>query len=219
MSSGRGVTSKKLLVSQAKKLDSMELYRFGLFSRPSGFACTWYWLWTENGRQKQNDIMIRSEGEPGCAPSSVRLTYTATPWEGEATDCDYEVALSFTPYHFGGGRWWFVCPLSVRGVSCRRRCRILYLAPGSVYFGCRECHRLTYESRQRHRDRWYAGWELPRRQEERARRERERARTAARVRRANRQLEEADAAQKAFLARDVVARSKKIEKLLVRMQQ
>jgi len=29
------------------------------------------------------------------------------------------------------------------------------MADGSDYFGCRECHRLTYESRRMHRDSCY----------------------------------------------------------------
>src|SRR5262249_35112853 len=35
----------------------------------------------------------------------------------------YEVQLTTTPCHFGGWRWWFSCPLVVRGVPCNRRCR------------------------------------------------------------------------------------------------
>ncbi len=44
------------------------------------------------------------------------------------------------------GWWWFRCPLVVRGVPCRGRCRKLYLPPGARYFGCRRCWRLTYTS-------------------------------------------------------------------------
>jgi hypothetical protein len=31
----------------------------------------------------------------------------------------------------------------------------LFLPYGASHFGCRECHRLTYRSRQQHRDWWY----------------------------------------------------------------
>lgn len=56
--------------------------------------------------------------------------------------------LQSTSTGFGGRRWWFTCPLSRGGVACRRRCGKLYLPPGGKYFGCRECHALTYRSCQ-----------------------------------------------------------------------
>jgi hypothetical protein len=49
---------------------------------------------------------------------------------------------------FGRLRWWFVCPLLVRGEACNRRVAKLYLPPSSRYFGCRHCYRLTYTSCQ-----------------------------------------------------------------------
>ena len=42
--------------------------------------------------------------------------------------------------HFGGVRFWFVCP------GCSRRVGVLYLAPGHDRFRCRYCLRLAYES-------------------------------------------------------------------------
>jgi hypothetical protein len=63
---------------------------------------------------------------------------------------DYRVLLTTTRPRFGGLRWWFVCPLVVRGYACERRVGKLYLPPGSRYFGCRHCHELTYRSAQEH---------------------------------------------------------------------
>ena len=56
---------------------------------------------------------------------------------------------SITP-NFGGVRWWFICPLVGDGIACRRRVKKLFLPPGEVYFGCRACYGLTYESAQSH---------------------------------------------------------------------
>ena len=36
-------------------------------------------------------------------------------------------------------------------MMCHRRCRFLYLPAEANSWGCRECHQLTYESRQGHR--------------------------------------------------------------------
>jgi hypothetical protein len=42
----------------------------------------------------------------------------------------YRLRLVTTRPRFGGVRWWFVCPLSARGVPCGRRVGKLYLPPG-----------------------------------------------------------------------------------------
>jgi hypothetical protein len=55
----------------------------------------------------------------------VRLHYTTTfRHTGHKKDSDYRVQLETTRPHYGGVRWWFICPLS------GRRARVLYL-PGS----------------------------------------------------------------------------------------
>lgn len=62
------------------------------------------------------------------------------------------VFLTSTRPTFGGLRWWFRCPIKdSRGYRCENRVGKLYLPPGDVYFGCRECHRLTYTSHQSHK--------------------------------------------------------------------
>ncbi len=59
------------------------------------------------------------------------------------------VRLLTTKPHFGGARSWFACPFSSKdGEPCGRRVGKLYLPPGELRFGCRECHSLTYRSTQ-----------------------------------------------------------------------
>jgi hypothetical protein len=66
-------------------------------------------------------------------------------WESVA----YSVQLLAEQTRFGGRRWFFMCPLAIKGNPCRRRVRTLYLPPGQArLFGCRFCHRLTYSSQQ-----------------------------------------------------------------------
>jgi hypothetical protein len=60
------------------------------------------------------------------------------------------VSLEGLPLHFGGRRWWGICPLVGNGQACNRRVGKLYLPPGGRYFGCRQCYRLTYRSVQEH---------------------------------------------------------------------
>jgi hypothetical protein len=66
------------------------------------------------------------------------------------------VRLQSTPTPFNGKRWWFTCPLASNGISCNRRIGKLYLPPKARYFGCRECHELTYRSSQQahYGERW-----------------------------------------------------------------
>jgi len=49
--------------------------------------------------------------------------------------------------YFGGVRWWFICLLSYDGVYCGRRVAKLYCPPGGIYYGCRHCYNLSYDSR------------------------------------------------------------------------
>jgi hypothetical protein len=43
---------------------------------------------------------------------------------------------------YRGQRMWMLCP------ECGRRCGKLYLPPEASWFGCRDCHDLTYRSSQ-----------------------------------------------------------------------
>ena len=67
-------------------------------------------------------------------------------WDSE--DVEIPIRLQTTPTQFGGKRWWFTCPLIVRGVACNRRVGKVYLPPEARYFGCRKCHDLSYQSCQ-----------------------------------------------------------------------
>ena len=65
-------------------------------------------------------------------------------WDDDGRKIRLPVAIDTTRQHLGGRRWWFTCPLSRDGHDCKRRVRTLYRPPGAHYFGCRQCHDLTY---------------------------------------------------------------------------
>jgi hypothetical protein len=54
----------------------------------------------------------------------------------------YTVTLVSTVPHYGGRRWWFICPVKKIRVSK------LYLPPGATQFASRKAHNLTYRSSQ-----------------------------------------------------------------------
>lgn len=105
----------------------------------AGAAGSLTWTWRNGGSSSINYFVTWNEDAP-----AVTLSYR---W-GDTEDVRVRVPLQTTPTQFGGSRWWFTCPLVVRGVACNRRAGKLYLPPGAKYFGCRVCHVLTYRSAQ-----------------------------------------------------------------------
>jgi hypothetical protein len=55
----------------------------------------------------------------------------------------YTVTLVSTVPHYGGRRWWFICPIK------KIRASKLYLPPGATTFASRQVYGLTYRSCQR----------------------------------------------------------------------
>lgn len=91
--------------------------------------------------------------EPGGSGSAVlRFRYSVTRG-GDSVQIDEPIPVVTTKPHFGGVRWWFICPLIASGRACQQRVRKLYLPSGGGYFGCRTCYNLTYESVRTHDDR------------------------------------------------------------------
>ncbi len=158
IASGRGVWSRKTRVDEVRSIDILDLKRNKVFSRGPGM--TWTLSWSCNG-QVVASVSYRLE-EGGDGSKGLRFMYTITDnVTGERKDYSYIIPVISTPCNFGGKRWWYICQLVVNGEPCRRRCRIVYLPPRSKYFGCRKCHQLTYESRQRHREKFYEEFEKP----------------------------------------------------------
>ena len=141
MTVGRGVLWKKNSVDDARCLD------MATFARDIDLekAAEGYTSWHNNRNVETGRI-----GWEVCPPYRLRLYYSVTKRDGQRDDYDYYVRLDTTPCYFGGKRWWFLCP----NTTCGRRCRILYLAPGSPYFACRVCHNLTYRSQQEGQNKW-----------------------------------------------------------------
>jgi hypothetical protein len=55
---------------------------------------------------------------------------------------DYRVQIEASPCHYGGMRWWWVCPISGQRVAK------LYLSPGATVFAARQTYRLAYRSQR-----------------------------------------------------------------------
>jgi hypothetical protein len=55
----------------------------------------------------------------------------------------YTITLVSTVPHYGGRRWWFICPIK------KTRVAKLYLPPGATTFASRQAYSLTYRSCQK----------------------------------------------------------------------
>jgi hypothetical protein len=156
---GRGVWDRKTRVDEARSIDILDLQRNGIFSRGS----TWNWTssWSRNGVEVAS-ITYCVEFD-GNGPAGLRFMYTLEDNKtGVRKQYNYLIPVVSTACNYGGKRWWYTCPLILNGKYCQCRCRIVYMPPEAKYFGCRECHQLSYESRQRHRNTFYEGFERPR---------------------------------------------------------
>lgn len=171
---GRGVWNRKTRVDEARSIDILDLQRNEVLGK--GLGMSWTSSWSRNGEVIASISYRVETGANG--PTGLRFMYTITDNEtSKKKDFNYIIPVVSTPCNYGGKRWWFLCPMVVNGRSCQRRCRIVYMPPGAEYFGCRECHRLTYESRQRHREKFYECFEKPYKTVMAARIEYEKART------------------------------------------
>ncbi len=140
MSVGRGVMWPMTTVEQCRSMDMKDLTRIVTMEQ-TGIGTT-RWM---NGDGKETG----SIGWIVSPPGKLLITYSITPrGDGKKRDYFYRVGCNITPCHFGGKRYWYQCP------ECGSRRRILYLPPSGNVFACRECHRLTYKSRQQAKNPW-----------------------------------------------------------------
>jgi len=143
--SGRwGWHDKKTTVEECLVLSAGKLTRDGVIGLAPGSG----WLWWTNTSTGERTASAGYTREIDGGRVVLRLRYTVTRRDGEKYDIDELISLQMTPSVVGGSRWWFTCPLIVNGRACGRRVGKLYLPPGARYFGCRQCHDLTYTSCQ-----------------------------------------------------------------------
>jgi hypothetical protein len=95
--------------------------------KPGPHSLVWSWRGKPTG---SINIVAQVDG--------VRLLYWVIGPKGERMRIDEFVPFRYTPTRFGGHRQWLMCR------RCGRHCRLLF---GGRYFRCRQCHGLTYASR------------------------------------------------------------------------
>ena len=133
-----GVGSGRYLRWKGKKATTDAAMRLDIrWLRKSGYLVP--------GRGNTITYSIRGEktGSIGCGmvdETQLVLAYRNTGPDGETQDVQELIPLEWTPCNYGGKRPWMRCP------GCGRRVAVLYGV--SVYFRCRHCYDLSYQTRQ-----------------------------------------------------------------------
>ncbi len=129
-------------VENTRKIDITWLIRTGKYKDKNfyynrGITWTTSGVWGESKNSISYDLDLSEKHS-----SRINLYYTTTDnYSGEKNKLNYWVDLTTTQCHFGGFRYWFVCPAS----DCHRRVGALYF--GQNYFFCRHCLDLSYKAR------------------------------------------------------------------------
>ncbi len=102
--------------------------------------------WSTNGHERATVNYSYDMTDPQC--SFIRLKYTRTPYGKDAEKVEQLIRLTTTEPHYGGRRWWMICPYSGKQATK------LYMPPGGDRFAGRAAWRLGYRSqRVAHNDR------------------------------------------------------------------
>jgi hypothetical protein len=117
---------KKTTVERCLKLDA------GGFSKDVEFKPGFYSVgeltWN---RADQRILSVRYWLEPKSEDRAVLHITSKVEADRTETSLIEPIVLTGTIPHFGGVRWWFICPLIVDGATCNRRVKKLFLPPGA----------------------------------------------------------------------------------------
>jgi hypothetical protein len=145
---GRLPWSNRATVERCYRISISKMNKDGVMK--SGPGHTWSWKWLDfQGREKGSISYSVLTGLGGELCLQFSYAYTAS-GSTNTEYLKYQVELAAVKCHFGGKRYWFICPLERNGHPCRRRAGKLYIPPGAKYFGCRHCYDLTYRSQKEH---------------------------------------------------------------------
>jgi hypothetical protein len=141
--STRWRSNKKRVVVEDCKVLTLS----GLLSGPSQGVITWRRFDQVTGR-----VNYRIERNQDYEPILLKLSYILTSTD-EEMHCG--ISLGQTRLAWGRYRYWLLCPIVNNGMPCGKRVTKLYLPPRGKFFGCRDCHNLSYRSRQEYQSKQF----------------------------------------------------------------
>ena len=131
-------------------IGSGQHWRWNAKNTTADYRCIDVRHWAQNGQLEPGNRFSSywsCDGETVASISvkselgRVRLMYRNKSYGDGWEDLDYPVRISSTPCHYGGHRYWFICPAQ----GCGRRVAKLY--SGRI-FACRHCYQLAYPSQR-----------------------------------------------------------------------
>jgi hypothetical protein len=130
--------STKCRVEDALVLDAGTLVR-GAAIGEANTAGSIRWWWPTTGKViAEVGFWLETEGDERC----LCLHYALSGQVSEPKVFVTRVSLVTSKQHFGGLRYWLICP------TCEGRAHKLYLTTENTFFRCRRCSGLTYKSCQ-----------------------------------------------------------------------
>ena len=139
------LTEPKTLVEHCIRLSIFELKK-NLNKRDSGILT-----------HPECDFKLGFRIFQGKSRLLINLQYSYINDFGEMKNLNYNIELVKSNCYFGNIRYWFVCPLIADDIPCKNRVAKLYKPLDREFFGCRDCHYLTYRSKNlSHRERLFA---------------------------------------------------------------
>lgn len=125
---------------ESKRIAIGDLYKRQFFSSNKLIIFYWEGFKTAYETEANNNVVIRR-----LDSDHLEIGYLL----GEGDDEQkiiYQIRLVRASNCFTGFRYYFICPLKVKGVPCRRRVSVLYRPDEEMYFACRHCHEIKYST-------------------------------------------------------------------------
>ena len=110
-------------IEAALSISTVKMKRDGMLESHTQHSGSWSWKWSGTGEPSGS---VRFYLALNSTDGLLTLSYL---WREQFTECRIEMVT--TPMHFGGVRWWMVCPYT------GKRAAKLYAFNGIRYF----CHR------------------------------------------------------------------------------
>lgn len=123
----------------SKRIDISELSRAGVFRHSKLVTLSWNNSFIHR-KEFENQVFVKKvEGH-----DIVEIGYLMLGKYDDTERYLYPVKLTRVNSNLGGFRYYFLCPLSINGIPCRKRVFVLYKPDNEIFFGCRHCHEIKY---------------------------------------------------------------------------
>lgn len=99
-----------------------------------------YWIWSDANTGKEKSRIGYQCNTLAPDNQYLRIQYSFT---DSGQEFDYKIKLSTSKPHYGGKRYWFLCPVTSKRVSK------LYLIPSDGRFLSRHVYKINYASQMR----------------------------------------------------------------------